>query len=127
LFNGDAFGGWPKDVAAKSVVPGGGNIVVGLLPSAIRAVVVGADWMKAVGVAICSHVVGFFIWGRQVLLSPVASPAFGSLFSLFVNFVAMAAMMAVSFLISAFTVDNFSFVCTLAAASVAETALTLTS
>jgi hypothetical protein len=46
LFDGDASGGWPKHVTAELVGPGGGDVVVGLPPSAIRAVVVGADWMK---------------------------------------------------------------------------------
>ena len=53
------FGGWPKHVTAKAVGPGGSNLVVGFLPSAICAVVVGAYWMKTVGVAIGSHIAEF--------------------------------------------------------------------
>ncbi len=74
LFDGDAFGGWPKHVTAKSVGPGGGNVVVGLLPSAICAVVVGADWMKTVGVAICSHVAEFLHLRASALAIARSSP-----------------------------------------------------
>ena len=74
LFNGDAFGGWPKHVTAKSVVPGGGNIVVGLLPSAIQAVMVGTNWMKAVGVAMCSHVAEFLHLGASALAIACSPP-----------------------------------------------------
>ena len=69
----------------------------------------------------------FFIWGRRLSQFPGGFPAFGSLFLLLVYFVAMAAMVAVSFLISASTVDNLSFICMLAAASVAEIAPALAS
>ena len=73
-FDSDTFGGWPIHVAAKSVGPGGGDVVVVRLPSAICAVVVDADWMKTVGVAICSHVAGFFHLGASAPAFARTSP-----------------------------------------------------
>ena len=69
LFDGNAFGGWPKHVTAESVGPGGGNVVFGLLPKTICAVVVSADWVKTVGVAICSHVADFLHLGASATIA----------------------------------------------------------
>ena len=72
----------------------------------------------------------FFIWGcllTQSLLPPPLAPLLGSWFSLLVIFAAMAAMVAVSFLISPSIVVSFSFVCTLTALSVALAAPALAS
>ncbi len=74
LFDCEAFGGWPIHVAAESVGPGGVDVVIARLPSAICAVVVYADWMKTVGVAICSHVAVFFHLGASAPAIARTSP-----------------------------------------------------
>ncbi len=103
LLNCHLLGGWPKHVAAEVVGPNGGDVLLGLLPAAVGAVVVGADWMESVRMAVGAHVQDFLQLGLPALPMlpppPLALPL-GSRFSLLVIFKAMAAMVPVSFFIS---------------------------
>jgi hypothetical protein len=125
-------GGWPICVATKAVGPSGGNVVLGLPPliSAGDAVVVGANWMEPMQTAVGAHVADLHHLGlpaHAIAGAASAGTALGSWFLLLVIFVAMAAMVAVSFLILPFIVISFSFVCTLTALSVTLAAPVLAS
>ena len=47
---------WPICIAAETIVPSGSAVVLGLLPGAVGAVVVGADWMEPMQTAVGAHV-----------------------------------------------------------------------
>ena len=66
----------PIRVATKVVGPSGGNVVLGLPPliSAGDPVMVGTDWKKTMGVAICSHVAEFLHLGASALVITCGSP-----------------------------------------------------
>ena len=73
ILRGQPVCGWPKHVTTEAVGPGGSHVVVWFLPSVICAVVVGADWMKTVGVAIGSHIVEFLHLGASALVIACSS------------------------------------------------------
>ncbi len=49
----------PKRVATKAVGSSGGAVVLGLLPGAVGAVVVGANWMETMLTKVGAHVLDF--------------------------------------------------------------------
>jgi hypothetical protein len=77
LLDCHSLGVQPKRVAAEAVSPSGGNVVLGLLPAAVGAVVVGANWMEPMGTAVGVHVPDFCHLGSPAH-AIAAAPSFGA-------------------------------------------------
>ena len=56
LFDGDPFGCWPIHVSPEAMSPRGVGVMLCFFPAACRAVVVSANRMETVGVAVRPHV-----------------------------------------------------------------------
>ena len=103
MFHCDALGVGPIHVAPKPVAPCGVALVLRLLVDAGCTVVLVSHWVKTMQAAVTPMFRSFFIWGCLVCL---LSPPLGLMFSPLLSLVAMLAMVAVSFLISASIVVN---------------------
>ena len=56
LFDGDPFGCWPIHVTPEAIPPRGFGLMLRFFPAARRAVVVSANGMETMGVAVRPHV-----------------------------------------------------------------------
>ncbi len=60
MFDGDPLHGGPIHVAAKPIIPHCFGFLLPFLPFARHAVMIGSNWVKAIGVTIALHVLYLF-------------------------------------------------------------------
>ncbi len=110
LFHCNAFGVGPIHVAPEPAAPCSIALVLGLFVDAGHAVVLDSNWMKTMRAAVRSHVPKFLKWSplSAFYCSAVGVDILAIRFGLELPLilVAMLAMVAVSFLISASIVVN---------------------